>query len=123
PARAGVIAKARGSAGEGEPGGELAGLGGPGAEADVAVGPDDGDAAARHAGEAVHGYEPAGGQVLEPVRVAVEQDVHAGPGEQLVQPDAPPVRADEPVRQPVPGAGAAGTARRSLHRQRAAAIA
>ena len=107
----------------GEPGSELAGLSGPAEEADVAVGPDDDDAAAGDAGQAVNGHEPARRQVLEPVRVAVEQDVHAGPGQQLVQPDAPPARVDEPVGQPVSGAETAGTARRRLHRQGAAAVA
>ena len=110
-----MIAKARGGAGEGEPGGELAGLGGPAAKADVAVGPNDGDAAARGAGQAMHGHEAARHQVLEPVRVAVEQDVHAGPGEQVVQPDVLSVRADQPVGQPVSGAGAAAPGRCPLH--------
>lgn len=50
-------------------------------------------------------HEPAQRQVLDPVRVAVEQDVHAGPGEQVVQPEAPPVRADEPVGSRSPARG------------------
>ena len=65
----------------------------------------------RNAGQAVNGHEPARRQVLEPVPVAVEQDVHPGPGQQLVQPDAPPVGADELAGQPVSSAGATGTAR------------
>jgi hypothetical protein len=45
----------------------------------------------------MNGHEPTRRQAVEPIGIAVEQDVHAGPGQQLMQPDAPPVRADEPV--------------------------
>jgi hypothetical protein len=71
----------------------------------------------------VYGHEPARREVLEPVGVTVEQDVHAGPGQQLVQLDAPPARVDEPVGQPVSGAETARTARRRLDRQRATPVA
>jgi hypothetical protein len=64
----------------------------------------------------MHGHEPARREVPEPVGVTVEQDVHAGPGQQLVQPDAPPARVDEPVGQPVSGAETAEAARDPLRR-------
>ena len=51
---------------------------------------------------------PAHRRYAQPVRVAVKQYVHAGAGEQLVQPDAAPPTAHELIGQPVPGAGPPG---------------
>lgn len=80
----------RTSSDEGEPDVELVCLGGLAAQSDVAVGADGYQAAAGGAGEAVDVDQRAGRQRVGPVRVALEQHVHARPGEQFVQPDNAP---------------------------------
>ena len=103
-----------------EPGRQLVCIGSLAAEADMAVGADDCQAASGGAGEAVDVDHGTRRHVIEPVCVAFKQHVHAGPGEQFVQPEGAPGGRDGLVGQPVPGPGPTTRLRCSLHRQWAA---
>src|SRR6266516_1577484 len=70
----------------GEPGVELVSVCDLAAKADVAIGADGDQATAGGTGEAVDADQRAKGHGAGPVRVAVEEHVHAWAGDQFVQP-------------------------------------
>ncbi len=61
-------------------------------------------------------------QRTDDIGVAVQQNVHTGPRDEVVPPDAAPGRAHELIGQPITGARPTAPARYSLHRQGTAAI-
>src|SRR5437667_11318006 len=80
---------------------ELGQVGNLAAEADVAVGANSYQSCAGGAHEPMDCDVGPESQVLEAIRVAVQQDVHARPGEQGVQPDMVAAGGDGRVGQPM----------------------